>query len=37
MKYLDLDALPSYTKHQLASHQLDRAIELLLDEKDVIF
>lgn len=36
MKYLDLDALPSYTKQELASHQLDRAIKLLLDEKDVI-
>ncbi len=36
MKYLDLDAIPSYTKQQLASHQLDRAIKLLMDEKDVI-
>ena len=36
MKYLDLDELPSFTKLQLASHQLDRAIKVLLDEKDVI-
>jgi hypothetical protein len=36
VKYLDLDALPSYTKQQLASHQLDRAIKLLLDENDAI-
>ena len=36
MKHIDLDALPSYTKQQLAEHQLDRAIRLLLDEDDAI-
>jgi hypothetical protein len=36
MKYIDLDSLPWYTKQQLAEHQLDRAIRLLLDEKDAI-
>ena len=36
MKHLDLDSLPSYTKVELAVHQLDRAIRLLLDEQDVI-
>lgn len=33
---LDLDSLPTYTKHELAEHQLDRAIRLLLDENDPI-
>jgi hypothetical protein len=36
MKYIDLDALPWYTKQQVAEHQLDRAIKLLLDEQDAI-
>ena len=36
MKYISLDSLPSYTKQELALHQLDRAIQLLLDEKDAI-
>lgn len=36
MKYIDLDSLPSYTKQELALHQLDRAIQLLLDEGDAI-
>lgn len=36
MKYIDLDSLPSYTKQELALHQLDRAIRLLLDEDDTI-
>jgi len=36
MKYIDLDSLPSYTKKELALHQLDRAIQLLLDDNDAI-
>lgn len=36
MKYIDLDALPWYTRQQVAEHQLDRAIRLLLDEQDAI-
>ena len=36
MKYIDLDSLPTYTKQELAEHQLNRAIRLLLDEKDAI-
>ena len=36
MKRIDLDSLPSYTKTQLAEHQLDRAIRLLLDDHDPI-
>ena len=36
MKHIDLDSLPSYTKQELAEHQLDRAIRLLLDEGDAI-
>ena len=34
--YFDLDSIPSFTKQELAIHQLDRAIRLLLDEKDPI-
>lgn len=36
MKHIDLDSLPTYTKQELAEHQLDRAIRLLLDESDAI-
>lgn len=36
MKTIDLDSLPWYTKQELAEHQLDRAIRLLLDEDDAI-
>jgi hypothetical protein len=36
MKYIDLSALPTYSKLEIAVHQLDRAIKLLLDEKDPI-
>lgn len=36
MKYIDLDTLPWYSKQQIAEHQLDRAIRLLLDEQDAI-
>jgi hypothetical protein len=36
MKNIGLDSLPSYTKQELALHQLDRAIRLLLDEDDTI-
>lgn len=36
MKYIDLDALPWYSRRQVAEHQLDRAIRLLLEEKDAI-
>ena len=36
MKTIDLGSLPSYTKLELAVHQLDRAIVLLLDEGDCI-
>lgn len=36
MNYIDLDSLPSFTKQELAMHQLDRAIQLLLDENDAI-
>lgn len=36
MKYIDLDSLPTYTKQELALHQLGRAIQLLLDEDDAI-
>jgi hypothetical protein len=36
MRTIDLDLLPSYTKLELAIHQLDRAIALLLDEGDCI-
>ena len=33
---MNLGTLPTYTKLQLARHQLDRAIRLLLDERDPI-
>ena len=33
---MDLDSLPTYTKLQVAQHQVDRAIRLLLDEHDPI-
>jgi hypothetical protein len=36
MGRIDLDSLPWYTKQELAEHQLDRAIRLLLDEQDAI-
>lgn len=36
MKYIDLDALPWYSKKKVAEHQLDRAIRLLLDDHDAI-
>jgi hypothetical protein len=36
MKHIDLDSLPSYTKQELAAHQLDRAIRLLLDDDDAV-
>lgn len=36
MNYIDLDSFPTYTKQELAEHQLDRAIRLLLDENDPI-
>ncbi|MDI1341287.1 hypothetical protein [Polaromonas sp.] len=36
MKHIDLDALPWFSKQQIAEHQLDRAIRLLLDEGDAI-
>lgn len=36
MKTLSLESLPWYTKQKVAEHQLDRAIRLLLDERDVI-
>jgi hypothetical protein len=36
MRTIDLDSLPSYTKLELAVHQLDRAIALLLDQGDCI-
>jgi hypothetical protein len=36
MKHFDIDSLPSYTKQELAEHQLDRAICLLLDHGDPI-
>lgn len=36
MKHIDLDSLPSFTKQELAKHQLDRAIRLLLDDGDVV-
>ncbi|WP_227818042.1 hypothetical protein [Nitrogeniibacter aestuarii] len=36
MIIIDVDSLPFYTKQELAEHQLDRAIRLLLDENDAI-
>lgn len=36
MKYIDLDSLPNFTKQELALHQLDHAIRLLLDDNDAI-
>ena len=36
MKVIDLDSIPSYTKLDLACHQLDRAIKLFIDEHDYI-
>ena len=36
MKTVDLDSIPSFTKLELAVHQLDRAIQILLDEKDAV-
>lgn len=36
MKTINLDDLPWYTKRDLAVHQLDRAIRLLLDDSDTI-
>ena len=36
MKTIDLDSLPSYTKLELAVHQLNKAIALLLDEGDCV-
>lgn len=36
MKTIYLDSLPSYTKLELAQHQLNKAIELILDENDCI-
>lgn len=36
MKHIDLDALPWFSKQQVAEHQLDRAIRLLLGEGDAI-
>jgi len=36
MKSIRLDLLPSYSKLQLAEHQLERAVRLLLDEEDTI-
>jgi len=36
MRYIDLDSLPWYSKRQVAEHQLDRAIRLLLDDHDAI-
>ena len=36
MKSIDLDSIPTYTKLELATHQLDRSIRLLLDEDDCI-
>jgi hypothetical protein len=36
MNTLNLDDLPWYTKRDIAVHQLDRAIRLVLDEKDAI-
>lgn len=36
MATTDLDSLPWYTKRQVAEHQLDCAIRLLLDECDAI-
>lgn len=36
MRTVDLDSLPSYTKLELAVHQFDRAIALLLDQGDCV-
>jgi hypothetical protein len=36
LKSINLDSLPVYTKQELAEHQLDKAIQLLLDENDPI-
>jgi hypothetical protein len=36
IEYIDLDSLPNFTKQEVAEHQLDRAICLLLDENDPI-
>lgn len=36
MKHIDLSVLPTYSKLELAVHQLDRAIKLLLDDNDPI-
>lgn len=33
---IDLSSIPSYTKLELAAHQLDRAVRLLLDEHDCV-
>jgi hypothetical protein len=36
MRTFDLDSVPSFTKQELAMHQLDRAIRLLFEEGDCI-
>lgn len=36
MKVIDFDSIPSYSKLELAVHQLDRAIKLFIDEHDYI-